>query len=158
MYFKNNLRVYQDWNKKISIRKLTDPMTNLPFPAPIPRSAFPASTDRNAESIFVGWAATATTHAQRQRAQILGVFNQFGTTPQSYPYFQGFGQASSFGQGIGASPTSKFSYEQSNAQMIAIIQQVDEEKQKALLNTAGKYLVKGMVHSLVHGAISGSLC
>ena len=35
----------QDWNSILNRFPLNDPMTNKPFPTPIPRSAFPSFAD-----------------------------------------------------------------------------------------------------------------
>jgi len=138
-------------------------MNNVPFPTPIPRNVFPVSPDGNAESMLMGWATAALIKAQRQRteaqtAQILGAFNQFHTpqSAQPYSFVQGLGQAqsfsqtSSFGQGFGqqAGSNSNISYGQSNAEMVALMQQLEEEKKKASMMNAATNIATNVLTNL----------
>lgn len=58
----------QFWNKAVAIFRLVDPATNLPFPLPIPRSAFPMRADPHLLSILKNWAITTASAIRIQRS------------------------------------------------------------------------------------------
>lgn len=53
----------------LKVFKLRDPATDLPFPAPIPRSAFPAYPDYGRKNIFIAWQTKAIAELTQKRAK-----------------------------------------------------------------------------------------
>lgn len=69
----------QDWNWYLDVFKLRDPETDIPFPTPIPRSAFPAHPDYGRRSIYISWKTQAAAELKQEMTKA----NPSSSAPQS---------------------------------------------------------------------------
>ncbi|KAI0088455.1 hypothetical protein BDY19DRAFT_947667 [Irpex rosettiformis] len=84
------------WQKALTLLTLTDPSTSLPFPIPIPRTAFPPAPDLTLATVYQQWqmrvaidvqSKKTVRDVQRQIAAVVGVQRQQAYLPSSVPTY-----------------------------------------------------------------------
>ena len=75
-----------------------DPMTNTPFPSPLPRAALPSFADTQLSSLYTSWRTQAIIGASRARSNAM-VQNILNNRPSYNPYQY---LAAAAGGGLGA--------------------------------------------------------
>ncbi|KIP05120.1 hypothetical protein PHLGIDRAFT_36580 [Phlebiopsis gigantea 11061_1 CR5-6] len=89
---------HQHWNKALALFTLIDPMTNTPFPSPVPRAALPAYADPTLSSLYSSWRTQAIIGASRERSNAM-VQSILNNRPSYNPYQF---MAAAAGGGLGA--------------------------------------------------------
>ncbi|KAF8520801.1 hypothetical protein BU17DRAFT_88707 [Hysterangium stoloniferum] len=142
------------WNKILNIFKLLDPLTNLPFPTPIPRTAFPFYPNPDLKRVFVAWQTNAVVHLAHQRTQ--AQINQISAAYHVPNPAMNMGLSTyALGQlgGQGQTPLATSSYlsqmhlQQSttSVQSLEVMQKIEEEKKKTAMISAGASIVTSLM-------------